>query len=96
MAFADVLSRRSGRHVSPDDLSFICTTCANALKKDKLPSISKHNNMQLHPIPPELAGLNVMEMRLISQASAWVCEKERQRERERDAERERDRQTDIS
>ena len=45
---------------------WICFTCHRKLKLDKVPAEANLNNLQLHEIPEELAGLNTLEQHLVS------------------------------
>ncbi|XP_035989961.1 uncharacterized protein LOC118561833 isoform X1 [Fundulus heteroclitus] len=45
---------------------WICYTCDNHLFRGGMPPIAAANGLHLSPIPPELAGLNVLERQLIS------------------------------
>lgn len=45
---------------------WICHTCDHHLSRGKMPDIAVANNMALAPIPPQLAGCNVLERQLIS------------------------------
>ncbi|KAE8288358.1 hypothetical protein D5F01_LYC12227 [Larimichthys crocea] len=52
--------------VPPERLvEWICHTCDNHLTRGK-PTIAVANNLELAPIPPELAALNVLERQLIA------------------------------
>jgi len=53
--------------LEPDDIEWLCSTCARQLALGRVPSgASKANNLALAPIPAELSALNPMEVRLIS------------------------------
>ena len=53
--------------LEPDDIEWLCSTCARQLGLGGVPSgASKANNLELAPIPAELLALNPMEVRLIS------------------------------
>ncbi|KAK0151948.1 ATP-dependent DNA helicase PIF1 [Merluccius polli] len=45
---------------------WICHTCDNHLSRGRMPSTAVANNLELAPIPPELAILNVLERQLIA------------------------------
>ena len=53
-------------YVCPDGSQWICHSCDRTLKRGTLPVQAKANGFQLDPIPPELDGLNELEIRLIS------------------------------
>jgi hypothetical protein len=61
--------------VPPEDAHFwLCATCRRKLERGNTPSLSILNNMALDPIPPELAGLNHMEVRpTICMLHCLVC-----------------------
>ena len=48
------------------DKKWICKTCHNTLKRNKLPAQAKANNLHLDVIPSKLSDLNPLELRLIS------------------------------
>ncbi|KAE8291528.1 hypothetical protein D5F01_LYC08879 [Larimichthys crocea] len=53
--------------VPPERLvEWICHTCDSHLTRGKMPTIAVANNLELAPIPPELAALNVLERQLIA------------------------------
>ena len=54
------------RYFSNDGKLWICKTCDRALLRGSLPLQAKANGLQLSEIPPELSGLNPLELRLIS------------------------------
>ena len=54
-------------YTSTDDRIWICVTCDRALKRGKMPRQAKANNLELDTVPPQLAGLNDVEVRLLSQ-----------------------------
>ena len=43
----------------------MCKTCDRTLKSGTLPLHSKANRLQLYEVPPELSGLNALELSLI-------------------------------
>ncbi|KAK0133511.1 hypothetical protein N1851_030971 [Merluccius polli] len=45
---------------------WICHTCDNHLSRGRMPSTAVANNLELAPIPPGLAKLNVLERQLIA------------------------------
>ena len=53
-------------HISNDGKEWICKTCDRALARGSMPLQAKANGLQLPEIPPELSGLNALELRLIS------------------------------
>ena len=55
-------------YISPDGKQWVCNTCDRALSRGNMLLQAKANGLQklLHPIPPELSGLNLLELRLIS------------------------------
>ena len=54
------------RYISNDGKQWICKTCDRALVRNSIPLQSKANGLQLAEMPPELSGLNAVELRLIS------------------------------
>ena len=54
------------RYISNDWKQWICKTCDRALVRNSMPLQSKANGLQLAEMPPELSGLNALELRLIS------------------------------
>ena len=44
-----------------------CHTCSSNLKKGKMPAQAIANNLELRPLPPEIADLCDLEMRLLAQ-----------------------------
>ena len=53
------------RYVCDTGNEYVCTTCDRALKRGVMPLQAKANGLQLPAIPPELADLNALELRLI-------------------------------
>ena len=53
------------RHISTDGKEWVCKTCDRALTRGSMPLQAKANGLQLCDIPPELSGLNALELRLI-------------------------------
>lgn len=53
-------------HSSFDDKYWVCKTCDAALCRGKMPIQAKSNGLKLSTIPPERAGLNPLEVCLIS------------------------------
>ena len=52
-------------YISSDGKQWICKTCDAALKRGNMPLQAKANGLQLCPIPNQLSGLNMLELRLI-------------------------------
>lgn len=50
----------------PDPL-WLCSGCREALRQGKMPALCVANGLALAAIPPELAALNFMELRLVTQ-----------------------------
>jgi hypothetical protein len=50
----------------------LCDRCHSNMSRGRLSPQSKHNNMQLEPIPLEIAALSVSEIRLISQVKVFM------------------------
>ena len=53
--------------VSHGGKEWICKTCDRTLSRGSMPLQAKGNGLQLCEVPPELSGLNPLELRLISQ-----------------------------
>ena len=53
------------RYFSNDGKLWICKTCDRALSRGSVPLQAKADGLQLSEIPPELSGLNPLELRLI-------------------------------
>ena len=53
------------RDICDTGSEWVCLTCNRALKRGVMPLQAKANGLQLPDIPPELAGLNALELRLI-------------------------------
>ena len=53
-------------HISNDGKEWICKTCDRALARGSMPLQAIANGLRLPEIPPELSGLNALELRLIS------------------------------
>ena len=60
----EVFSPKLG-YISSDGKEWVCKTCDRTLKRGTLPLQAKANGLQLCPVPPELSGLNALELRLI-------------------------------
>ena len=54
-------------NVSVEGKQWLCHTCCNYLKRNKLPPQADANNLKLPTIPDELQGLSTLEERLLSQ-----------------------------
>ena len=54
------------KYISSDGKQWVCRTCDGALKKGNMPLQAKANGLQLCPVPSQLSGLNLLELRLIS------------------------------
>ena len=52
-------------YISCDGKLWICKTCDRILKHGLLPVQAKANGLQLSAVPPELSGLNALELTLI-------------------------------
>ena len=52
-------------YISSDGKQWVCKTCDAALKRGNMPLQAKANGLQLYPIPSQLSGLNMLELRLI-------------------------------
>ena len=52
-------------YISTDGKEWICKTCDRALMRGSMPLQAKPNGLQLREVPPELSGLNALELRLI-------------------------------
>ena len=67
-ASADVLQKVFSAdlsYISSDGKEWICKTCDRALMRGSMPLQAKANGLQLREVPPELSGLNALELRLI-------------------------------
>ena len=53
------------RYVCDTGDEYVCKTCDRALKRGVMPLQAKANGLKLSEIPPELADLNALELRLI-------------------------------
>ena len=51
--------------ISFDGKQWVCRTCDRTLKRGTMPLQAKANGLQLCQVPPELSGLNALELRLI-------------------------------
>ena len=52
-------------YISFDGKQWVCRTCDRTLKRGNMPLQAKANGLQLCQVPPELSGLNALELRLI-------------------------------
>ena len=52
-------------YISTDGKQWIRKTCDRALMRGSMPLQAKANGLQLREVPPELSGLNALELRLI-------------------------------
>ena len=52
-------------YISFGGKEWICKTCDRALRRGCMPVQAKANGLQLSNVPPELSGLNPLELRLI-------------------------------
>ena len=52
-------------YITSDGKEYMCKTCDRTLKRGTLPLQAKANGLQLCEVPPELSGLNALELRLI-------------------------------
>ena len=53
-------------YISNDGKTWVCKTCDRALMRGSMPLQSKANVLRLCDTPPELSGLNALELTLIS------------------------------
>ena len=53
------------RYVCDTGNEYVCKTCDRALKRGVMPLQAKANGLKLSEMPPELADLNALELRLI-------------------------------
>ena len=56
----------SSNYISNDGNLWVCKTCDSTLKRGLMPAQSVGNNLKLDDVPPELANLKLLEVRLIS------------------------------
>ena len=52
------------KYISNDGNEWICKTCDRSLKRGSMPFQAKVNGLQLYQVPPELSGLNALEINL--------------------------------
>lgn len=57
---------------SIDGKLYLCHTCQRALKGSKIPTQAVANHLELHLVPPQLADLNDLEVRLIAQRTPFM------------------------
>ncbi|KAK3908159.1 Integrin alpha-PS5, partial [Frankliniella fusca] len=53
-------------HLGENESGNVCSTCANQLKKGKVPHFAAKNGLVFDPLPQELTGLTTLEERLVS------------------------------
>ncbi|KAK3917719.1 Integrin alpha-PS5 [Frankliniella fusca] len=54
------------RHLQEHESGNVCSTCANHLRKGKIPHFAVVNGLLFEPLPKELTGLTTLEERLVS------------------------------
>ncbi|KAK3922139.1 ATP-dependent DNA helicase [Frankliniella fusca] len=64
LRISDVCIYRS--HLQENESGNVCSTCANYLKKGKVPHFAVVNGLLFEPLPEELTGLTTLEERLVS------------------------------
>ncbi|KAK3909648.1 Elongation factor 2 [Frankliniella fusca] len=64
LSIADVCTYR--HPLGENESGNVCSTCANHLKKDKVPHFAAKNGKVFDPLPQELTGLTTLEERLVS------------------------------
>ncbi|KAK3933220.1 Integrin alpha-PS5 [Frankliniella fusca] len=64
LSSTDVCTYRD--HLEENESGNICSTCANHLKKGKVPHFAAQNGLVFDPLPQELTGLSTLEERLVS------------------------------
>ncbi|KAK3911511.1 LOW QUALITY PROTEIN: Prefoldin subunit alpha [Frankliniella fusca] len=64
LLISDVCIYRS--HLQENESGNVCSTCANHLKKGKVPHFAVVNGLLFEPLPEELTGLTTLEERLVS------------------------------
>ncbi|KAK3924355.1 Nuclear receptor corepressor 1 [Frankliniella fusca] len=64
LSVTDVCTYR--HHLEENESGNVCSTCANHLKKGKIPHFAATNGLVFDPLPQELAGLTTLEERLVS------------------------------
>ncbi|KAK3921584.1 putative carboxypeptidase, partial [Frankliniella fusca] len=64
LRISDVCIYRS--HLQENESGNVCSTCANHLKKGKVPHFAVVNGLLFEPLPEELTGLTTLEERLVS------------------------------
>ncbi|KAK3908248.1 Integrin alpha-PS5, partial [Frankliniella fusca] len=64
LSITDVCTYRL--HLGENESGNVCSTCANHLKKGKVPHFAAKNGLLFDPLPQELTGLTTLEERLVS------------------------------
>ncbi|KAK3913039.1 Late embryogenesis abundant protein 1 [Frankliniella fusca] len=64
LSVSDVCTYR--HHLGENESGNVCSTCANHLKKGKVPHFAATNGLDFDPLPQELTGLTNLEERLVS------------------------------
>ncbi|KAK3931415.1 Nuclear receptor corepressor 1, partial [Frankliniella fusca] len=64
LSITDVCTYR--HHLGENESGNVCSTCANYLKKGKVPHFAAKNGLVFDPLPQELTGLTTLEERLVS------------------------------
>ncbi|KAK3920767.1 Protein split ends [Frankliniella fusca] len=64
LSITDVCTYR--HHLEENESGNVCSTCANHLKKGKVPHFAAKNGLVFDPLPQELTGLTTLEERLVS------------------------------
>ncbi|KAK3918379.1 Integrin alpha-PS5 [Frankliniella fusca] len=54
------------QHLGENESGNVCSTCANHIKKGKVPHFAATNGLVFDPLPQELTGLTTLEERLVS------------------------------
>ncbi|KAK3909841.1 ATP-dependent DNA helicase [Frankliniella fusca] len=64
LSITDVCTYR--QHLGENESGNVCSTCANHIKKGKVPHFAATNGLVFDPLPQELTGLTTLEERLVS------------------------------
>ncbi|KAK3908919.1 putative HTH-type transcriptional regulator YuaB, partial [Frankliniella fusca] len=64
LSITDVCTYR--HHLGENESGNVCSTCANHIKKGKVPHFAATNGLVFDPLPQELTGLTTLEERLVS------------------------------